>query len=145
MGGNAGGAIGGADGNRYAIGAAPSALALADVNGDGRPEIVVGHANGVTALVNQGAGRFGAGASYATSAAVAALAVGDFNGVGPAPQRAATPATRWLFEPVGFREAFASAFLIVLRATEADMTIVDISAGPAQQTSQSFNRGVRTP
>jgi len=81
-GGNGGGPMGGAGGDHYGIGTAPAALALADVDGDGRPEILVGHGGGVTVLVNQGAGKFAAGASYPTSAAVVALAVGDFNGDG---------------------------------------------------------------
>lgn len=50
----------------YAAGAAPQALATADLNRDGLPDVVVGTGTGINVLLNSGNGTFGTPTSYAT-------------------------------------------------------------------------------
>ncbi len=45
---------------RYTVGPLPNALAVADMDGDGHPDIVVATANGIVVLLNRGGGRFSA-------------------------------------------------------------------------------------
>jgi hypothetical protein len=71
-------------------------LAVADMNKDGRPDVVVAGFNGaplLSVLINQGSGSFGAERDYALPNIPVSLVVGDFNGdglmdvaVGVAPQ-----------------------------------------------------------
>ena len=68
----------------YATGRFPVALAVADVNGDGRPDLATANygegANSVSVLVNRGDGSFGAGSDYVVGEAPGSLAIGDLNG-----------------------------------------------------------------
>ena len=59
---------------------APSSVAIADVNGDGKPDLIVGTSSGVSILLNAGNGTFPSAFGY--SAATGQVAVGDFNGDG---------------------------------------------------------------
>jgi hypothetical protein len=63
-------------------GSAPVAVALADLNGDGKPDIVTANeqASSVSVLINGGAGNFGLPEEYPTAEAPSAVAVGDLNG-----------------------------------------------------------------
>ena len=68
----------------YLVGSGPWALAVADVNKDGRNDIVVANANSntVSVLINNGNGTFAAGATYITGLNPRAVAVGDLNNDG---------------------------------------------------------------
>ncbi len=62
----------------------PSALAVGDLNGDGRPDLAVASADGsnVTLMLNRGSGGLVRGPSLATGASPQAVALGDLNGDG---------------------------------------------------------------
>ena len=68
------------------MGAGPQAFAVADFDGDGKPDLVTanGGGNSVSVLLNNGTGGFSAavGSPFAVGAAPAFVAVGDFNGDG---------------------------------------------------------------
>jgi hypothetical protein len=65
----------------YDTGVKPACAAVADFNGDGKPDIAVGTSEpGVDVFLGDGAGGFGSPASYPAPGAVQDLAVGDFNG-----------------------------------------------------------------
>ena len=68
----------------YAAGVEPTSVAVADVNGDGHPDLVVADAGGddVDVLLNNGSGGFQAAASYAATGNPASVAVADVNGDG---------------------------------------------------------------
>jgi hypothetical protein len=70
----------------YADRSTPQSLAVADLNGDGFPDLVVGHfdtfTNFVSVLLNKGDGTFQPHVDYATVFNPIFLAVGDFNGDG---------------------------------------------------------------
>src|SRR5205807_8858595 len=57
----------------------PSTLALADLNGDGALDIVVGTQSSVNVLLNNGNGTFAAGTSYNSLTNVHALTIGDID------------------------------------------------------------------
>jgi hypothetical protein len=65
----------------YDLGDAPSSIAIVDLNGDHKPEIVVinRHTNTVAVLLNKGNGTFLAKSRHTTGVAPSALAFGDFN------------------------------------------------------------------
>jgi hypothetical protein len=57
-------------------------VAVGDVNGDNKPDILVAGGTQVDALLNTGTGTFGAAQPYDAGGAIAAMAVGDVNGDG---------------------------------------------------------------
>jgi hypothetical protein len=66
----------------YKVGNGPTGIAVADVNGDGFPDIVVtnGTDNTLTVLLGNGQGKFTAKAPIATGATPVSVAIADFNG-----------------------------------------------------------------
>src|SRR6266516_7644130 len=66
----------------YRTGASPRAVAIADLNGDRRPDLVTanGSADTVSVLLNRGSGRFRPRREYLVARDAWALAVGDLNG-----------------------------------------------------------------
>jgi hypothetical protein len=71
----------------YPVGTAPGSVALADLNGDGKPDLAVandyGNGNAVSVLINAGDGTFGTATQYAIGAAYDQfVAAGDLNGDG---------------------------------------------------------------
>lgn len=60
-----------------------NSVAVADVNNDGRPDLIVGNDSGVTVLLGNGNGTFQAATSYGLNGNLATgVAVGDLNGDG---------------------------------------------------------------
>src|SRR5262249_27553974 len=68
----------------YPTGRSPNAVAVGDVNGDGRADLAVADSgsNDVAVLLNAGDGTFGPARPYAAGVAPSAVAVGDVNGDG---------------------------------------------------------------
>ncbi len=66
----------------YTAGTTPSGLAVGDLSGDGKLDLVVanGGSNNISVFVNTGTGAFAAPATYAAGAKPSAVAVGDVNG-----------------------------------------------------------------
>lgn len=69
---------------RYAVDDSPGPLAIADLNGDGKPELVVGSgdSDALSVLVNRGDGSFEARRDYGSPRAPDSLAIADLNGDG---------------------------------------------------------------
>jgi hypothetical protein len=67
-----------------ATGSSPYSVAIGDVNGDGRSDLVVANqsSNTVSVLLGNGAGGFGAKTDFATGSAPTSVAIGDLNGDG---------------------------------------------------------------
>ena len=64
----------------YAVGGAPTSVAVGDVSGDGKLDIVTANSNGTASvLLNTGAGAFGAAQNYALGGSATSVALGDFN------------------------------------------------------------------
>ncbi len=66
----------------YPAGASPVSVALADLNGDGKAELAVASGTGVSVLLNNGNGSFGAPAGYGSGTNPFSVAAGDLNGDG---------------------------------------------------------------
>jgi hypothetical protein len=68
----------------YATGLGPESVAIGDLNGDGKPELVTSNvtANSVSVFVNRGDGSFQASLDYATGSGPFSVAIGDLNGDG---------------------------------------------------------------
>jgi hypothetical protein len=68
----------------YATGHFPVSIAIGDLNGDGKPELVTanGDANSVSVLLNRGDGSFQAKLDYAAGLQPGSVAIGDLNGDG---------------------------------------------------------------
>jgi hypothetical protein len=68
--------------NNYPAGVSPIAVAMADLNGDGKADLAVASGTGVSVLLNNGNGTFGAPASYGSGTNPFSVAAGDLNGDG---------------------------------------------------------------
>ena len=72
----------------YTVGTTPQALAVADVNGDGKPDLIVGTTTGtesqIAVLLGNGDGTFGSPTTFFTYAQASRLAAADFDGDGKA-------------------------------------------------------------
>ncbi|CAF5052277.1 unnamed protein product [Rotaria magnacalcarata] len=68
----------------YSTGSNPSAVSAADVNGDGKPDIIVANrvSNNVSVLLHIGNGTFAAQATYPTGTTPFYVAAADVNGDG---------------------------------------------------------------
>ena len=66
----------------YPAGASPVSVAMADLNGDGKADLAVASGTGVSVLLNNGNGTFGAPASYGSGTSPSSVAAGDLNGDG---------------------------------------------------------------
>jgi hypothetical protein len=84
--GNGSGGFTPAAGSPFAVGAEPQSLAVADFNGDGKPDIVTGNYadQDLTVLLGNGSGGFtlAPGSPLAAGSFPRSVAVGDFNGDG---------------------------------------------------------------
>ena len=71
---------------RFAVGFHPAAVAVADFNGDGRPDLVTANfdSRDVSLLLGQGNGTFQTAQQFSVGFRPAAVAVADFNGDGSA-------------------------------------------------------------
>lgn len=70
-----------APGSPFAVGTAPSSIAVADVNGDGVLDLAVANrgSNNVTVLLGTGTGAFTTGSTVSVGNSPSALAIADFN------------------------------------------------------------------
>jgi protocatechuate 3,4-dioxygenase beta subunit len=70
--------------NNFQTGNGPRALAWADLNGDGKPDMVVANRsdNTVSVLLGKGDGTFQSQATYTVGTQPTSVAIGDFNGDG---------------------------------------------------------------
>src|SRR5215813_12553524 len=66
----------------YPVGSEPTSVAIADLNGDGNPDVVVPnfHSNTLSVLFGNGDGSFKSAVSYATGNGPISVAAADFNG-----------------------------------------------------------------
>jgi len=70
----------------YTVGTAPFFVDVADVNGDGKPDLITANSssNDVSVLLGKGDGTFAPATNFAAGTAPSSVAVGDFNGDGKA-------------------------------------------------------------
>jgi hypothetical protein len=68
----------------YIVGASPSSVAVADINGDGRLDLIYANANNntLTALTNNGGGIFGSNATYSVGNFPSSVVAADIKGNG---------------------------------------------------------------
>jgi hypothetical protein len=66
----------------YPAGASPISVTMADLNDDGKADLAVASGTGVSVLLNNGNGTFGAPASYGSGTNPVSVAAGDLNGDG---------------------------------------------------------------
>jgi hypothetical protein len=66
----------------YPAGPSPVSVAMADLNGDGKADLAVASGTGVSVLLNNGNGTFGAPTSYGSGTNPSSVAAGDLNGDG---------------------------------------------------------------
>src|SRR5438105_2090066 len=65
-------------------GGGPTAVAVGDLNGDGKPDLVIanGNAGTISVLLNAGNGTFAAAVNYTVGSQPVSIAIGDVNGDG---------------------------------------------------------------
>src|SRR5581483_11473559 len=65
----------------FSVGSQPGGVAVADFNGDGKPDFVTPSnlTNNITVRLGNGAGGFGPATNFAVAAEPQAVAIGDFN------------------------------------------------------------------
>src|SRR6266850_113157 len=68
----------------FDVGSNPFSVAIGDVSGDGKPDLVVAnfYSNTVSVLLGNGDGSFGAKVDYGTGGGPRSVAIGDVNGDG---------------------------------------------------------------
>ena len=66
----------------FATGRLPHSVAIGDLNGDGKPDLVTANAESVSVLLNSGDGNFVARRDWQTGASTSSVAIGDLNGDG---------------------------------------------------------------
>src|SRR5206468_4724822 len=68
----------------FATGSSPYSVAIGDLNGDGKPDLVVPNfgSNTVSVLLGSGNGSFGVKTDFGTGALPTSVAIGDLNGDG---------------------------------------------------------------
>ena len=68
----------------FTTGSIPASVAIGDVNGDGKPDLIVGNTGGnsVSVLLGNGTGSFGSKTDFPTGTAPHGVAVADLNGDG---------------------------------------------------------------
>jgi hypothetical protein len=95
----------------YATGRGPQSVAIGDLNGDGKPELVTANTYGTTVsvLVNRGDGSFLAKDDYEAGDGPTSVAIGDLNGDGKPDLAVAI----W-----GFRPQFNSGVSVLNNATD---------------------------
>jgi hypothetical protein len=69
-------------GQSYLLGTTSQVVAVADINMDGIPDLLVGGLNGLSSLIGNGDGTFTAGAAITSTTNLWAVRVADFNGDG---------------------------------------------------------------
>lgn len=69
---------------RYTVGSGPHSLAIADLNGDGKPDLATANprTNNVSVLLGTGDGSFGLATNFPVGALPYGVAIGDLNGDG---------------------------------------------------------------
>jgi len=82
--GNGDGSFPGSPSHSYSVGGNPAAIAVADFNGDGNPDLAVATYGTVAVLLGDGTGAFApaSGSPYSTGNGSQSVAVADFNGDG---------------------------------------------------------------
>ena len=111
------------------IGSSPYGLAIGDVNGDGKPDVVVANydPNTVSVLLNTGAGSFGPKTDYGTAVHPFAVAIGDVNGDGKADIAVTTMNNSSVSVLLGLGGAFGTPTSHATASDPTDVLIVDVN------------------
>ncbi|HLJ45719.1 MAG TPA: FG-GAP-like repeat-containing protein, partial [Bryobacteraceae bacterium] len=117
----------------------PNAIAIGDLNGDGKPDLAIGHCcagSSITYMLGNGDGTFQAEAAVGTQVAVTSLAAANLGGKGPAD----------LIAGSGFRGGYVSYFLnlgdlgtaITVQTSPSGLQF-SVDGGAAQTAPQTLN------